>query len=181
MADLGIQQTNSSSDIAGKIFLSAIIFLILGAGIGIAVDKFIFTSVPSKNVSNTSQSGAGIATGKAKESLSSGLLNDPTSILSNSVFTEWSGSAEGKVVEKDKESFTLEKNGGKLKIYIQKSLTFFIGDEISPGNRKKLTFDQIPVGTLLRGGVTISRGSLSGNANQHVAANGFMVIKELGK
>lgn len=165
-------QSSISSQAVIKIVLLSVIMLLLGGIIGITFQTVIFPKEVKKTANTQPQQNA-----NTKDFA----LYNPSNILVNRVFTEWLGSVEGKVVEKTADSFTLERNNDRLVIYLQKSLTLFMGDEISPGKRQKLTFDQIPVGTLLRGGVTISRGSLTGKSDQHVVANGFTVIKELGK
>ncbi len=182
MADINISSTNSS-DIFGKLFLSAIIFLILGAGVGIAIDKFLLTPnvkpTSTKNAENLPKTIN--VTSENVVKTCANYFADPTKVMTSPLFTEWLGSVEGKVVEKNADSFTLEKDGSRLKIYLQKSLTLFMGDFETPGKRKKLTFDQIPVGTTLRGGVTISRGTLTNDVTQHIFADGFIVVNETKK
>ncbi len=178
MADINISSTNSS-DIFGKLFLFSIIFLLLGVGVGVVVDKMLLpskttTPVNSKNAANLPKPEGVTAENVGKTCAN--YLADPTKIMTSPVFTEWLGSVEGQVVEKTSDSFTLEKEGSKLKIYLHNFFTGFVGENIVAGKREKLNFDQIPLGTYLRGGVTISRGSNTGKADQKVVANVFTII-----
>jgi flagellar basal body-associated protein FliL len=106
------------------------------------------------------------------------LVVDPIAILESPVFTEWGGSVEGKVVAKDADSFTLERNNMHVQIYLQQSLTGFYSEGATPNVPSKTTFEAIKVGDTLRGGVTISRISMDGNAAHHVFANVFTVLNE---
>lgn len=98
-------------------------------------------------------------------------------LLKNPIFTEWTGGVEGKLVSKDDESITLEKDGSQLKIFLHPKLTTFVG-ESTPGAQfaQVTTIDKIPVGSYLRGGVIIPRGTLTGKPNQQVVGSGFRVI-----
>lgn len=105
-----------------------------------------------------------------------GLLSDPTKILLNPIFTEWTGSVEGTVTAKDDKSFTLSNKESNLVIYLQKSLTGFYGKPVGKGAPPKITLAEIPIGTRLRGGVTISRISLTSDPSQHVFGDVFSVV-----
>lgn len=106
------------------------------------------------------------------------LVVDPIAILESPVFTEWGGSVEGKVVAKDADSFTIERNSMRVQIYLQQSLTGFYVEGANPNTPSKTTFEAIKVGDTLRGGVTISRISMDSNAAHHVFANVFTVLNE---
>jgi hypothetical protein len=106
------------------------------------------------------------------------LLLDPIEQLKTPVFTEWGGSVEGIVVAKDSESFTIEKSGRQLKVYLQQSLTGFYTEPISPDQLpQQITYEQINIGDTVRGAVTISRETLDNNPEHHIFANVFTVIQ----
>lgn len=104
------------------------------------------------------------------------LLLDPIEELKTPVFTEWAGSVEGIVVARDFESFTIEKGGRQLKIYLQQSLTGFYTEPISPDQLpQQVTYEQVNIGDTVRGAVTISRETLDNNPEHHIFANVFTV------
>lgn len=110
-----------------------------------------------------------------------GLINDPSGILKNPIFTEWWGSVEGKLVSKDADSFTVERDGSNLKIYVQDKLTSFYAEASRSATTSLLKLEAVPVGSYLRGTVVISRGSLTGADGQHITANGFSIVDPSGK
>lgn len=106
-------------------------------------------------------------------------LLDPIEILKSGVFTEWGASIEGTVVKKSVDSFTVEKNGRQVEIFLQKSFTGFYAE--LPGTRsfpKKITFEDLKVGDSVKGGVTIQRGSLDNDRTHHIFANIFTVTTQ---
>ena len=105
------------------------------------------------------------------------LLEDPSEILKNKVFGEWYGGLEAKVISKTDRSFVVEANGQRLEIFMQDSITR-LADETNPSKPVIITLAQLPVGSTVRGSVTISRGTLTGNMNQHVIANGISIISK---
>jgi len=105
------------------------------------------------------------------------LLSDPSDILKSKVFGEWYGGLEAKVISKTDKSFVVEANGQRLEIFMQDSITR-LADETNPAKPVIITLAQLPVGSTVRGSVTISRGTLTGNMNQHVIANGISIIKK---
>ena len=110
-----------------------------------------------------------------------GLIEDPTGILKNPIFTEWWGSVEGKLVSKDADSFTIERDGSNIKIYVQKKLTSFYKEASRSATTPLLTLEDVPIGSYMRGTVVISRGSLTGAGGQHITANGFAIVDSSGK
>lgn len=174
-----VQQTNNFSTTAVKQSPAAtptvkgrgrplLLFLglITALAVGVLAGVFIERMFQNKKTAATN-SGA-----------QTGIVLDPTNILTSPIFTEWLGSVEGKLVAKDNESFTLEKDGSSLKIYIQQSLTAFLGEATASGMLPKIPLADIPVGTYLRGGVTISRGTLTNKAGQSIIGNGFTIVKD---
>lgn len=105
------------------------------------------------------------------------LLSDPSSILKKKVFGEWYGGFQAKVISKTDKSFTIESGGDTLEIFIQDSITRLV-DESSGKGYKVITLNELPINAVVRGSVTISRGTLTNNINQHVIANGVSVISK---
>lgn len=103
------------------------------------------------------------------------VLDDPLEILDNLVFTEWLGSVEGELVEKNNDSFVIQRSGEQLEIFIKDSFTAFF-EENESGEFVEISYEQLPLGSVVRGGVTVSRGSLTGTAGQHVVANAFTIL-----
>ena len=104
------------------------------------------------------------------------------STLENPLFNQWMGGVDGNLFAKDSKTFTLYKNGKKLTIEIHKDLTGFV--EASPSGRsmtlKEYTLDQIPLGSYLRGAVTIlpkTGGGFTGIPGEHITANAFTIEK----
>lgn len=104
------------------------------------------------------------------------------STLENPLFNQWMAGVDGNLFAKDSKTFTLYKNGKKLTIEIHKDLTGFV--EASPSGRsrtlKEYTLDQIPLGSYLRGAVTIlpkTGGGFTGTPGEHITANAFTIEK----
>ncbi len=104
---------------------------------------------------------------------------DPIETLKSPVFTEWNGSVKGVVASKGADSFVIEKNGRQLTVYLQHSLTGFFKENANVALAPtKIEFSDVKVGDTVSGGVTITRGSLENNSNEHIYANVFTVLNE---
>lgn len=106
------------------------------------------------------------------------ILTDPAEILKSKVFSEWYGGFEAKVVAKGPKSFTLESQGQRLEVFMQDSITRLVDETGPKGEFKVITLDELPLNSVVRGSATISRGTLTGDLNQHVIANGVSVISK---
>lgn len=107
----------------------------------------------------------------------------PVSIetFQNPVITQWIAGVEGTLVKKDVSSFTLEKNGQQLTIGVHPGLTGFLG-EASPSSKTlpQYHLEQIPLGSYLRGAVTLSpqKGKgLKNLAGSAISGNAFTIVK----
>ncbi len=156
---------------AHRNFWLKIIFVVVILVIGFAIGLFygrLNTNNNSGTVSNLSGSPSG-------QNSNANLLSNPSTILSSAVFVDWSGAVEGRVVSRDNNSFTLERNGSRLQIYLKDKLTNFF-NEASVGTQPvKLNFDQVNVGSYLKGAVTVYRAPTNG---QYVFGNGFTVANQ---
>jgi len=106
------------------------------------------------------------------------ILTDPSEILKSNVFNEWYGGFEAKVVAKGPKSFTIESQGQRLEVFMQESITRLVDETGPKGEFKVITLDDLPLNSIVRGSATISRGTLTDDANQHVIANGVSVISK---
>lgn len=154
----------------GTTIIIALIMLALGFILGIGIAKIISQKEAIKQPNN-------IYKASSLKAADPTTLIDPTQILQHPVFTEWLGSVEGVLVEKSSDSFTIEKGGKKLPIYLQEGLTGFYGKAVNVGKAlPKITLKEIPIGAYLRGGVTITRLSLKDKADRHIFANIFTIV-----
>lgn len=151
-----------------KIIIFTLVALIIGVNAGIVIGKVFFENNKSSE-----------ATTQSIPTADQHTLDDPTTILQNKVFTEWLGSVEGTLIEKNTDSLVIEKDGEKLKIYLQDNLTKFMKRAPGANTPEFLQLEEIPVGTYLRGGVTISRNTLTDVAGQHIVANGFTIVEDI--
>lgn len=106
------------------------------------------------------------------------ILTDPSEILKSKVFNEWYGGFEAKVVAKSDKSFTIESQGQRLEIFMQDSITRLVDESVKGQQFKVITLEELPLNSIVRGSATISRGTLTGDLNQHVIANGVSVISK---
>lgn len=164
-------QASQTNRLSIKRYAIPVAFLVLGLVLGVVISKIL----PQKEVSipqpNNIYKSSPLKTADPKT------LIDPTQILQHPVFTEWLGSVEGILVSKTNDSFTIERGGKQLTIYTQEALTGFYGKPNIEGQAlPKITLKEIPVGTYLRGGVTITRLSLKSIAERHIFANIFTIV-----
>ena len=61
---------------------------------------------------------------------------------------------------------------------MQESITRLVDETGPKGEFKVITLDDLPLNSIVRGSATISRGTLTDDANQHVIANGVSVISK---
>lgn len=102
-----------------------------------------------------------------------------SSLLTSPVLYEWWASAEGVVKEKTANSMTLEKNGKTTEIIIMATTTF--SKLKSPGSSEyvPVSFSELPIGTMVRGGVRVSKESFDGalsSVNDRVMGSSFVVV-----
>lgn len=164
------QKTFSKSIyVAGAVI--ALAFLIVGYLIG--------SSVGGKKEANNSQSST-VTTLPPTVNSDPRVLLDPIEILKSPIFTEWSGSVEGKVISKDTDSFVIEKNGRQLTVYLQQTLSgFYKESESTEDFPAKIEYEELSVGDTVRGAVTVSRATLDNELDHHVFANVFTVVKNV--
>jgi len=162
---------SNGSGLQIKRYAIPVAFLALGLLLGMGVAKMLPQNENTVNQPNNTYKSSPLKAADPRT------LIDPTQILQHPVFTEWLGSVEGTLVGKSIDSFTIEKGGKQLQIYLQEGLTGFYGKAATVGQaRPKITLNDIPVGTYLRGGVTITRLSLKDNTNRHIFANIFTIV-----
>ncbi len=101
---------------------------------------------------------------------------DPSNIITGPVFTEWMGAVEGEVISKTERSFTIQKGDQSLEIYLQPALSLFFDETQNNKQPPQIQFESMKVGSYVRGGVTISKGTLTDDMSEHIFANGFSVI-----
>lgn len=161
-------ENNNSNIFSKNIYISLIVATIIGLIIGFLISKF--SSKPS--VQTITQVVQVTPTPDPR------IITDPYTILKSPIFDEWYGGFRAKVIAKDDKSFTVEKNGARLQIFIQKSISRIVDPTVSKDNPQTINVTQLPLGATVDGTVTISVGTLTGNINEHVIANGISIISK---
>jgi len=151
-----------------KTIMMLAIGIVIGVLVGFGVRSFMPGNAPkniaSQNVPVTSASPT------------PPLLADPTNILTSPVINEWGGSVQGVVVSKTENSFTVEKDGSRLEIFLQTPLSGFFREQTDPNELpERITFEEVLVGDSVLGGVVIVRQSTDLNQARNVLANVFTV------
>lgn len=104
------------------------------------------------------------------------MLPVPRDLLLSPVFYEWTANADGVLVEKTSKSVTLEKDGKRFTIEVAEKTRFLDQRNTgTSGGGTEISFNDVPVGANLRGGVFIfdQREALPGS--KLVVGVGFSV------
>lgn len=167
---------NNSSLLTKNIYISLIIAIVIGLVIGFFASRLFSKS----GVQEQKQAPASITHSiPPVKNTDPRLLLDPVETLKSPIFTEWGGSVEGKIIKKDEDSITIEKSGRDLQIFNQESLTGYYKESSASANfPQKIAFNEVNVGDMIRGGVTISRNTMDNNPDHHIFANVLTVIEQ---
>lgn len=76
-------------------------------------------------------------------------------LLESPMFSTWRGTVEGRVIEKTPTTLTLEKDGGKIMLYVDRGTVF----RINPLDSEPiiLSYEEITIGTKLIGAVNFEK------------------------
>ena len=151
----------SNNEINRNVFIAGIVFTVLiGSVIGFLLNDFI----TQKNFKN---------------------LPIAQDALANPIFTQWTAAVDGTLMKKNGTTFTLSNRGGELTISIHNTLTGFVALPASgSGTLQQYNINDIPLGSQLRGSVTIfpqTSGGLTNKTGEHIVGNAFTIEKFAGK
>lgn len=100
-------------------------------------------------------------------------------ILKNPMVYEWWGAIEGVLVTWDQQSFTLEKDGKQIRIWLDLTpnttgTKFFYQEETKLGPKAKDTkIEEIPIGSYLRGDAFIHKAD-----KNKIVGSSFVILKQ---
>lgn len=173
------QQPVVSGQKGSKPMIMIVVVGVVALLLGLLLGGLIGSRTKAPEVTTTTSTNTNTPTIPPVKTTDPRQLLDPIELLKSPVFTEWKGSVEGEVVAKDAESFTIEKNGRQLKVFTQQSLTGFYRETANAQELPvQIQFSDLKVGDMVSGGVTITRGTLTNDRDQHVFADVFTVLNE---
>lgn len=151
-----------------------VVVLLLGSVVGFFANQTLLsTSAPVCSPECISKEGELV---KVVEEQKLPLISE---LLTNPIFYEWWASAEGTVVKKTEDSITLEKDGNQVVIKVRPTVTKFFIQVSEIGQPASASFEDVKIGSKLRGGVLMSRiGTLGLAGEENVAiATSFVILE----
>ncbi|MDP3900899.1 MAG: hypothetical protein Q8Q38_00960 [bacterium] len=155
---------------------NAQVILIAVALGGVAVGFFGARAFPGQDKLDTQYVTEYISEESGEKVVPENLLPFPRDLLLNPVFYEWTANVEGVLIGKTSDSVILEKDGERISIEVSDTTRFLDQRNAeSSGGGQLISFQEVPVGANLRGGVFIfdQREALPGS--KLVVAVGFTV------
>ena len=131
--------------------------------------------------------GIGFATGDKLPGLQTGKLPLPADFLSNPVIEKAYANVEGKVIARSKDSFSLEKNGQQVQIFVEESVNLTTFKEKVATGEAEVHFAEINNGDFIKGGISVvinpssTVGLSKPKKSGDIIGQRFTVIRKINK